>query len=68
MKIAIIGTGNVGGALATKWASAGHDIYLGVRDTKNFKGDYLIENINISVHLITDAVAQAWKHSRKDYH
>jgi predicted dinucleotide-binding enzyme len=26
MKIAIIGTGNVGGALATQWAKAGHQI------------------------------------------
>lgn len=33
MKIAIIGTGNVGGALATKWANAGHHIFLGVKDT-----------------------------------
>ena len=33
MNIAIIGTGNVGGALATKWANKGHQIYLGVRDT-----------------------------------
>jgi len=32
MKIAIIGTGNVGSALATGWARAGHQIVLGVRD------------------------------------
>lgn len=38
MKIAIIGTGNVGGALATKWANAGHQIFLGVQNLDNFKG------------------------------
>ncbi|MBY0563941.1 MAG: NAD(P)-binding domain-containing protein [Hyphomonadaceae bacterium] len=32
MRIAIIGVGNVGGALARGWARAGHDIVLGVRD------------------------------------
>ena len=33
MHIAIIGTGNVGGALATQWARKGHHIHLGVKDT-----------------------------------
>lgn len=32
MDIAIIGAGNVGGALARGWARAGHRIVLGVRD------------------------------------
>ena len=32
MKIAIIGTGNVGAALGKRWAEAGHDILFGVRD------------------------------------
>ena len=32
MKIAIVGTGNLGGTLARKWAAAGYDIILGVRD------------------------------------
>ena len=59
MKIAIIGTGNVGGALATKWANAGHQILLGVKDTQNFKGKVLLNNPNTSVHTIGDAVAEA---------
>ncbi|MCB2092472.1 MAG: NAD(P)-binding domain-containing protein [Alphaproteobacteria bacterium] len=56
MKIAIIGTGNVGGALATQWAKAGHQIFLGVRDTANFKGMELLDNENTSVHSIPEAV------------
>ncbi len=59
MKIAIIGTGNVGGTLATRWAKAGHTIYLGVRDTNAFKGNPLLENSNTSAHQIEDAVKSA---------
>lgn len=32
MKIAVIGAGNVGGALGTLWAAKGHEIMFGVRD------------------------------------
>lgn len=56
MKIAIIGTGNVGGALATQWAKAGHQILLGVRDTSNFKGMDLLKNQSTSMHPIQEAV------------
>ncbi|MBS1598372.1 MAG: NAD(P)-binding domain-containing protein [Bacteroidetes bacterium] len=35
MKIAIIGTGNIGSRLAKQWAKAGHEIFLGVRDVAN---------------------------------
>ena len=59
MKIAIIGTGNVGGALATKWAQAGHEIYLGVQDTDNFKGRHLLENAHTSVCEVREAVARS---------
>ncbi len=30
--IAVIGSGNIGGTLATKWAAAGHAVTLGARD------------------------------------
>jgi len=56
MNIAIIGTGNVGGTLATKWASKGHHIHLGVRNTDEFKGKELLNNPNTDVHSITEAV------------
>ncbi len=59
MKIAIIGTGNVGGALATQWAKAGHDILLGVKDLSNFKGQELLKNPNTQVFPISEAVKKA---------
>lgn len=59
MHIAIIGTGNVGGALATKWARAGHTILLGVQDTGNFKGRELLNNPNTGVYPVEAAVRQA---------
>jgi hypothetical protein len=59
MKIAIIGTGNVGGALATKWAKAGHTIFLGVKDTETFKNKELLSNAHTSLHSVHEAVADA---------
>lgn len=59
MKIAIIGTGNVGGALATQWALKGHDIFLGVKNTQDFKGKKLLENPNTSVYSVAEAVQKA---------
>ena len=56
MKIAIIGTGNVGGALATSWAKTGHTILLGVKDTSSFKGKELLSNPNTEVSNIQEAV------------
>ena len=59
MKIAIIGTGNVGGALASKWANKGHQINLGVKDLENFKGKELLKNPDTAVFLITEAVGKS---------
>ena len=44
MKIAIIGTGNVGAALATKWANCGHTLYLGTRNIHKLSGTSLLNN------------------------
>jgi predicted dinucleotide-binding enzyme len=59
MTIAIIGTGNVGGALAAKWAHKGHQILLGVRDVSNFKGKELLGNPNTVALPIKEAVQKA---------
>jgi hypothetical protein len=37
MKIAIIGAGNVGGALGRAWVKSGHDVMFGVRDPSSPK-------------------------------
>ena len=31
MKIAVIGKGNIGGTLGSKWSAAGHDVVYGAR-------------------------------------
>lgn len=59
MKIAIIGTGNVGGALAAAWTKAGHQILLGVRDQSNFKGMELLANPGTVALGIKEAAAEA---------
>ncbi|TNF27442.1 MAG: NADPH-dependent F420 reductase [Bacteroidetes bacterium] len=59
MNIAVIGTGNVGGTLARKWAEKGHTVRLGVKDTESFKGIDLLQTANISAHTVADAVAQS---------
>lgn len=56
MKIAVIGSGNVGGALAQGWAKAGHEITFGVRNKDEFKGTGLIKLKNIAVASIPEAV------------
>ncbi|MCG9876018.1 MAG: NAD(P)-binding domain-containing protein [Leptospiraceae bacterium] len=50
MNIAIIGTGNVGSALASAWSRVGHTIFLGVRDKLSFKGKELLKNKNTIVY------------------
>jgi hypothetical protein len=59
MKIAIIGTGNVGSALAKGFTQAGHEVLLGVRDQQAFKGGELTKLSNVSVHTLQQAVGLA---------
>lgn len=59
MKISIIGTGNVGGALATRWAKAGHQILLGTRDLAKFEDKHLLENPQTSLHTIAESSKEA---------
>lgn len=60
MNIAIIGIGNIGGALARGWAKAGHRIYLGVRDTQSPKAKALASfSKNIMVYSVYDAAQAA---------
>lgn len=59
MKIAIIGHGNVGGALAKSWATAGHEILVGARNPQDAKAQALSEHQHISLRSIPEAVAEA---------
>jgi 8-hydroxy-5-deazaflavin:NADPH oxidoreductase len=45
MRIAVIGAGNIGGALARKWAAAGHQVTLGLRDPNNPKARQLVNQL-----------------------
>jgi NADPH-dependent F420 reductase len=42
MKIAVIGTGNVGGTLGKRWARAGHEVAFGARDPAETKVTALV--------------------------
>ncbi|MGH9377866.1 MAG: NADPH-dependent F420 reductase [Terriglobia bacterium] len=45
MKIAIIGAGNVGGALGKLWAAKGHQVMFGVPDPQGTKTQALVKSI-----------------------
>jgi predicted dinucleotide-binding enzyme len=61
MKIAIIGAGNVGGALGRSWAKAGHTIIFGVRDPAGGKTKPPLAEIGgaASSVVVPDAVRSA---------
>jgi NADPH-dependent F420 reductase len=42
MRIAVLGTGSVGGALGSRWAAAGHEVVFGSRDPSQPKPQALI--------------------------
>ncbi len=60
MTITIIGSGNVGSALAEKFADAGHKVVLGVCDLNNFKGKKLL---NLGKQITAKAIREAVKES-----
>ena len=60
INLAIIGAGNVGGALGAAWAQkAGHDIYFGVRDSKAEKAQTLVKSIGAKARAVSPAEAAA---------
>ncbi|HME56427.1 MAG TPA: NADPH-dependent F420 reductase [Candidatus Lokiarchaeia archaeon] len=46
MKISIIGTGNVGGALGQVWANQGHEILFGSRNAEDDRVQTLLEKVS----------------------
>ena len=61
MRIAVIGSGNVGGTLGTGWANRGHEIFFGVRDTADPKLEELRARVHGNVHAarVNEAAAAA---------
>ncbi len=56
MTITIIGAGNIGGTLAEKWKSAGHDILIGARNPNDEETRVWAQGIGARVMPIADAV------------
>jgi len=61
MKIAVIGTGSVGGTLGRRWAELGHSVCFGVRDASDPAATALIGKINGDARLasVRDACKDA---------
>lgn len=57
MNIAIIGAGNVGGALGRSWARAGHTIHYGVRDPQAAKTTELLAATGVNARAVAPAEA-----------
>jgi NADPH-dependent F420 reductase len=58
MKIAVIGAGNVGSALGTAWAKAGHAIIFGVRDVNKPELKSLCTQIGATAASSAEAARQ----------
>jgi 8-hydroxy-5-deazaflavin:NADPH oxidoreductase len=59
MKIAIIGAGNVGGALGSRLAASDHEIFYGVPHPDDVKYAELVTSDNTSIAVPDEAAAQA---------
>lgn len=59
MQIAIIGHGNVGGALAKHWANFGHEVIIGARNPQDEKVQALAQIQNITTTDILEAISKS---------
>lgn len=61
MRIAILGAGNIGGALGRKWAQTGHTIRYGVRDPNKPDVQTLVSDLgeNASAARVGEAISSA---------
>jgi 8-hydroxy-5-deazaflavin:NADPH oxidoreductase len=60
MKIGMIGSGNVGSALAGGWIKAGHDICFGSREPNGEKMKALLKQLGVHACAETPPVAARW--------
>ena len=59
MKIAVIGTGNVGGTLGKRWAKAGHEVIFGARDPTGAKVAALARESGAQAKSVPEAAREA---------
>jgi len=59
MKIAVIGSGKIGGTLARRWGAAGHEITFGVRDPARPDVQQLLGDIGRNARATSIALAVA---------
>ena len=60
MKIAVIGAGNVGGALTLGWVKSGHEVTIGARNSNSEKiKKVTAQNAGIKVKSIAEAVKES---------
>ncbi len=61
MTIAVLGTGNVGGALGCRWADAGYEVFFGARDPDSHEAQAVCERAGSRARVGTcaDAIAAA---------
>lgn len=59
MKIAIIGSGNIGGGLARAWRRAGHDVTFGARDPRDAELTALCSEIGARAVSVGESVQGA---------
>ena len=57
MKLAVIGTGSVGGTLGRRWAEAGHDVAFGARDARDPAAKALLGKITGKARVVSVAEA-----------
>jgi predicted dinucleotide-binding enzyme len=59
MRIAVIGMGNVGGALARRWVESGHEVTFGARDPADAKALAAAKGAGAAVKAVAAAAAGA---------
>jgi hypothetical protein len=59
MRIAVLGSGNIGGTLGVKWAHAGHQVVIGTREPDSKKVQQLLDSAGENLSAATSAQAIA---------
>lgn len=59
MRIAVLGTGSVGGTLGCRWAAAGHEVFFGAEDPASDEAAGVVKRAGSSAQVGTCAEAMA---------